>query len=275
MIPTAVPVTVPVLTLVPFALYSLAAALIVRAALRGEESSPRAAQIAALLAVAAHSWLLFGVIRHGQGYALTIADSASLVGWVIGTTTLVALPFPGLRAIPAVLFVLAGLLGLNADWPRAFHAVVPPAWELKAHIALSMLAFGWLAIGAVLVVLSAIVDRRLRTRQPLGWTRVLPPMERMERLLFASLAWGFVALTASLFTGLLFVHDPRAQHLSHLLTLSAAAWALFAVLLYGRWRWGWRGRKALRFTLGGFGALALAYFGSKFVLEVMLGRHWG
>jgi ABC-type uncharacterized transport system permease subunit len=50
---------------------------------------------------------------------------------------------------------------------------------------------------------------------------------------------------------------------------------LFAILLIGRARYGWRGRTAARFTVGGFLALSLAYLGSKFVLEVVLGRHWG
>ena len=36
--------------------------------------------------------------------------------------------------------------------------------------------------------------------------------------------------------------------------------------------YGWRGRIAVRWTLAGFLMLVLAYIGSKFVLEVLLGR---
>jgi ABC-type uncharacterized transport system permease subunit len=57
--------------------------------------------------------------------------------------------------------------------------------------------------------------------------------------------------------------------------LSLIAWMIFGVLLIGRVRFGWRGSSAVRWTLSGFGVLALAYFGSKFVLEDVLGRHWG
>ena len=91
----------------------------------------------------------------------------------------------------------------------------------------------------------------------------------------STLAAGFAALTVALFTGLVFVYDLKAQHLSHKLWLSVLAWTLFAILLIGRARYGWRGRTAARFTVGGFLALSLAYLGSKFVLEVVLGRHWG
>jgi ABC-type uncharacterized transport system permease subunit len=57
--------------------------------------------------------------------------------------------------------------------------------------------------------------------------------------------------------------------------LSILAWLIFAVLLAGRWRYGWRGKRAVHWTLVGFAVLALAYFGSKLVLEALLGRQWG
>jgi ABC-type uncharacterized transport system permease subunit len=70
----------------------------------------------------------------------------------------------------------------------------------------------------------------------------------------------------------MFLDDMRAQHLGHKTILSVAAWSVFAVLLIGRYRNGWRGRKAVRYTLGGFTTLMLAYFGSKVVLELILHR---
>jgi len=47
---------------------------------------------------------------------------------------------------------------------------------------------------------------------------------------------------------------------------------VFAVLLWGRWQRGWRGRIAVRYTLAGFLLLMLGYFGSKVVLELILHR---
>ena len=73
-------------------------------------------------------------------------------------------------------------------------------------------------------------------------------------------------------TGVLFIHDWFAQHLVHKTVLTFAAWAVFGLLLFGRWRWGWRGIRAARFTLAGLVLLLLAFLGSKFVLEVLLGR---
>ena len=58
----------------------------------------------------------------------------------------------------------------------------------------------------------------------------------------------------------------------HKTVLSFAAWLVFGALLFGRWRYGWRGRRAVRLTLIGMVVLLLAFFGSKFVLEIVLQR---
>jgi len=47
---------------------------------------------------------------------------------------------------------------------------------------------------------------------------------------------------------------------------------VFAVLLAGRYLYGWRGRVATRWVLTGFIMVVLAGIGRRFVLEVILGR---
>ena len=53
--------------------------------------------------------------------------------------------------------------------------------------------------------------------------------------------------------------------------LASASWVIFAVLLAGRYAFGWRSTLVTRTTLVGFTLLVLAYLGSKFVLEILLG----
>jgi ABC-type uncharacterized transport system permease subunit len=115
----------------------------------------------------------------------------------------------------------------------------------------------------------------LRRRQPLAWTRILPPLESLESALFTALICGFSLLTLALFSGLMFLEDIFAQHLLHKTVFSIVAWGVFAVLLVGRLRLGWRGRQAVYWVLAGYGLLALSYFGNRFVLEFLLGRQWG
>jgi ABC-type uncharacterized transport system permease subunit len=86
------------------------------------------------------------------------------------------------------------------------------------------------------------------------------------------IAAGFVLLTLSLVSGFAFLEDMFAQHLVHKTVLSTLAWIVFGALLVGRFRYGWRGRTAIIWTLGGFVILILAYFGTKAVLELILHR---
>lgn len=79
-----------------------------------------------------------------------------------------------------------------------------------------------------------------------------------------------VILTLSLGTGFIFIEDIFAQHLAHKTTLSCLAWLVFLTLIVGRVRFGWRGQTAIKWSLGGFSFLILAYYGSKFVLELIL-----
>ena len=135
---------------------------------------------------------------------------------------------------------------------------------------ISVVAYSLIMLGAIQALLLAYQDYSFRTHNPGGFIRYLPPMHDMETLLFQFLGFGFVCLSASLLTGFLFLEDIFAQHLVHKTVLSIVAWFILAVLLFGRFQFGWRGKTAIRWTLSAFAFLMLAYFGSKLVLEFIL-----
>jgi ABC-type uncharacterized transport system permease subunit len=143
---------------------------------------------------------------------------------------------------------------------------------LELHILVSIIAYSLLSIAALQAILLYIQDTYLHNKHPAGFVRALPPLETMERLLFRMIATGFIVLSFSVVSGFIYLEDVFAQHLAHKVVLSVGAWILYAILLWGRWRFGWRGRIAIRWTLTGFVLLLLAYFGSKFVIEVILKR---
>ena len=92
----------------------------------------------------------------------------------------------------------------------------------------------------------------------------------MDKLLFKILALGVIFLSASLLSGFIFLEDIFAQHLIHKTILSILAWVIFVSLIYGRKKYGWRGRNAANITLIGFFILFLSYFGTKIVLEIII-----
>jgi ABC-type uncharacterized transport system permease subunit len=135
-----------------------------------------------------------------------------------------------------------------------------------------LLAYATLSLAALVSIMLWLQERVLRKRQLAAALRAFPPLTLLETLLFRLIAAGFALLTLALLTGVVFVENLFAQHLVHKTVLSLFAWATFGALLFGRLRYGWRGRRAVRLTLVAMFLLALAFFGSKFVLELVLER---
>jgi ABC-type uncharacterized transport system permease subunit len=262
-----------VLAITLFVLYSASAWIMLRSV-----SNVRLEPLAwafSLAALFAHSDALVRLLRSIGPYSIGLLTAVSLLAWTLAVLAcLIAIERPP-RALSAVLFGSAaiGATATGAAHPDAGSAA--PSWELTAHILLSMAAAALLFAAAATAVLLVILDRRLHTRRIAHLPSVLPPLDTLEKVMFRLIGAGFALLTLALFTGFVFVTNLFAQHLIHKTFLSIVAWVLFGVLLIGRVRFGWRGRFAVRWTLAGCVVLALAYFGSKFVLEHLLGRHWG
>ena len=207
--------------------------------------------------------------------ALSLGDTLALVALVISITAIVLALRPGRRGVAAMLLFIAAVLEAAFSEGTREFSIGRAGWELAFHIAMATIAFAFLTIGMALAVAHVVVDRRLRSRQPLGWLRILTPIESLEAGTFQSIQVGFAVLTLALVSGAFFIENLFAQHLVHKVTLALVAWVVFGVLLLGRLRFGWRGRKALRWTFAGYTLLGLSYFGSKIILENLLGKHWG
>jgi len=141
---------------------------------------------------------------------------------------------------------------------------------IQTHIIASIIAFSILGLAAVQAILLFIQDRVLRNHTNTGILRAIPSLHESETLLFQSISLGVVILTITLVSGFIYLEDIFAQHLAHKTVLSSLAWLVFIILLWGRMQFGWRGTTAIRWSLWGFTFLILAYFGSKFVLELVL-----
>ncbi|MDX1593749.1 MAG: cytochrome c biogenesis protein CcsA [Gammaproteobacteria bacterium] len=253
-----------------------AAVLLGRRMMRGAEAASLSSRLPltpAAMAVLVHGYVVFATTVGDGVLRLGLFNAASLVAWVVALMLVVAAWRMPVENLGIAIFPLAGVLALASTMDPTGGAVVSSASRgIDLHILTSVLAYSLLTIAAFQAVLLAVQDHHLHSRQPGGMIRALPPLQTMEQLLFRMIVVGFVLLSVSLLSGLLFVEDLFAQHLIHKTVLSIVAWGVFSVLLWGRWKLGWRGRQAIRWTLGGFVALMLAYFGSKFVLELVLQR---
>jgi len=259
--------------LLSIALYLLASGLLIRRLSTGAgRATPHLDQpiLIALTAVLVHAFVLYPEVFTAGGLNLGIVYAASLVALTSAALLAISALFQPVGNLGIALFpVAAATIALLLAYPGG-QLLTDASWQLELHILCSLLAYSILGLAVFQAILLSIQDRHLRNRQPGGFIRALPPLAVMESLLFQMIATGFALLTLALVTGILFLEDIFAQHPVHKTTLSIIAWIVFGILLWGRWRFGWRGRTALRWTIGGFVFLMLAYFGSKFVLELIL-----
>ena len=219
-----------------------------------------------------HAAYLYPQTFTAQGLNLTFYNSVSIVCFmvaalVLGVSTTRKADFLGILVLPIAVasIILTILTPEVAASSLNLHG-------LQLHIVISLFAFSVLAISALQSILLFTQDRHLRRHQLGGMTRTLPPLYDTEKFLFQTIAVGLVLLGIALITGFLFLENMFEQHVAHKTILSLLAWVVFALLLWGRWQFGWRGTIAMRWTLAGFGFLTFAYLGSKFVQELILHR---
>jgi ABC-type uncharacterized transport system permease subunit len=256
-----------------FLLYAAGAWVMLRSV--GKPALEPVAWILSLAAIVAHSDALVYSMRIHGPFSIGLPEAISMLAWTLAVLACFISIERQNRVLGAILLASAALGAAVTGTGRTYAETTAAGWQLTAHILLSMGAAALLFAAAVTALLLVFLDRRLRTRRIADLPSVLPPLDALEKVMFRLIGTGFVLLTLSLFTGFVFVTNLFAQHLFQKTVLSLIAWIIFGVLLIGRIRFGWRGRSAVGWTLSGFGMLALAYFGAKFVLEDVLGRHWG
>ncbi len=223
------------------------------------------------LALFAHGLILYQGTILAQGYNLGIFNAFSLVAFVISAILLVSALNKPVENLGIIIFPVAAFtIIFQVRFPGILLLQEGTGWGLKIHVLISILAYSLLTLASVQAILLAILDKQLHERRTGTFVRAMPPLQTMETLLFEMIGVGFALLTAALFSGFYYLEDMFMQHVAHKTVLSILSWIFFAVLLWGRVKFGWRGKKAIRWTLGGFVMLMLAYFGSKAVLEILL-----
>lgn len=175
---------------------------------------------------------------------------------------------------PMVLPLAAACALVPVLFPHVRAVAHTDSWGFRLHFIAAMLAYSLFTLSALHAVFMGYAERKLHQRALTKSLASLPPLLTMESLLFRMIVIGFVLLTVALITGVVYSEEifGKALTLDHKTLFAFISWGIFAALLIGRHARGWRGRVALRWTLAGFMVLLLAYIGSRFVLEIVLGR---
>nr|WP_086940945.1 cytochrome c biogenesis protein CcsA [Thaumasiovibrio occultus] len=226
----------------------------------------------AMIALLCHALLSAKLIFTASGQNLSMLNVASLISFIVSAASTVA----GLRVrvwflIPVVYSFAALNLLAATLLPGAFITHLEAHPHVLLHISLALFAYSTLMIACLYAIQLAYLDNKLRSKKQLAFNPNLPPLMVVEKQLFKIMLVGYALLTLTLATGLWFVGDMFAAGKAHKAILSAVAWVVYSVLLWGHFQQGWRGRRVIWFSIVGAFLLTLAYFGSRFVKEVIIG----
>ena len=230
---------------------------------------------AVLAPLALHTLLLGRAVFAPDGMHLGVGNAVSAILWLTVLIYWLGNFHYRLDALQSLVLPVAAVAAL-------LPAVIPSLKPLpntgllafKIHLLIAMLAYSLFTIASLHVLLMALLERRLHHGGLPRALRGLPPLLALETLLFRIIWAGFILLTLTLLSGMIYSEElfGKAARFNHKTVFGVLSWIIFALLLGGRHVYGWRGRIAVRWTLTGFLMLVLAYVGSKFVLEVILGR---
>ncbi|WP_372880895.1 inner membrane protein YpjD [Psychromonas sp.] len=224
-----------------------------------------------IIALVTHALWLYQHIFLIDGQNLPMLNVVSLIGFVIAALSLsvskrlnTGVLLPVVCAFNVLNFIAVVYLPSH----YITHLEKQPA--IGSHIIFALLAYSVLTIASLFALQLAYLDYRLKNhKRPLTQIN-LPPLMTMEKSLFQFVLIGFILLSCTLLTGFFFLEDMFVQGKAHKAFLSISAWIIYATLLWGHYTKGWRGRPIVYVTIVGSSLLTLAYFGSRFVREIIL-----
>ena len=222
------------------------------------------------LAIISHATSLYLLVHTQDGTNLSIFNSASIVALIISTIIIMGSRLGSISTTALVAFPLSSIFIIfSINYPLE-NSFISNNLGIKMHIAFSFLAYSFFSVSIIQAFFLLITEHRLKTHRPI--MNLLPPLRLIEDLMFFSTIIAFILLTGGLFIGIISIENIFEQHLTHKIFFSILAWLIFLVLLIGRIKYQLRGKKAAYLMIGGFIFLATGFFGSKFVLEILLGN---
>ncbi|MEH6452773.1 MAG: cytochrome c biogenesis protein CcsA [Psychromonas sp.] len=223
------------------------------------------------LALIIHGIWLYQNIFLISGQNLPILNVLSLASFVIALLSVLVSRRLNTGVLLPVVFAFNILNFIAvAHLPGRYITHLESNPQVGAHIILALLAYAILSIASLFALQLAYLDYRLKSRKAPLTQLNLPPLMTLEKSLFQFISVGFVLLSCALITGFIFLEDFFASGSAHKAILSILAWIIYAVILWGHFSKGWRGRLIIYITILASSILSLAYFGSRFVKEIIL-----
>ncbi|SFR59659.1 inner membrane protein YpjD [Thiomicrospira sp. ALE5] len=219
--------------------------------------------IAASMGLVLHTMSLTLNLFTQELMLFSFGNALSLVGWIgVFSLLIISLNKPT-ETLGIFIFPLAAIVTFM---PYVFDSTNTISYALGSHIIISVFAYSLLGLAAAQAILFSIQERRFQQRKLTQLIQALPPLQVMEKTLIQLVLTGFIVLSFGIASGAYFIENFFDQHLAHKTFFSLLAWFTYAYFLVGRFRFGWRGQTAAKFTLGAYIFLLISFIGTQLIL---------
>ncbi len=177
--------------------------------------------------------------------------------------------------VSPIVFVVLGIALLMMGPRRlTLPATLRSAW-LPVHVTLAFLGYALFVLAAGVSLVYLTYERRLKAKTlSLEDGGPAPSLEKLDRVNYHLLGWGFLMLTLAIATGAIWADATWGHFWSWepQESWSLLIWLLYAALLESRLTIGWRGRRAAALTIILFSVLVGSVVGVSLVTP---GKHGG
>lgn len=237
---------------------------------RGFRKDDRINYFLLLLAFALHTTAM---VKRGFSFnrcpVNNLYEAITFVSWTIVAAYLVVGLFRRLRFLGAFAAPILFAIGVFALMPpldkaHAGHPDFQTDWG-SIHGALILLSCGAFGLSAIAGAMFLTQEHDLKFRKPRAMFSVLPPIQRLERVMNRLLIGGILLLTLGLAFAPLLMHQVEAQggkfKADPILFYSIFIWFVYLLLLVMRWKFGQVGRRFAWGVVGSFAFLLLTFWG--------------
>jgi cytochrome c-type biogenesis protein CcsB len=223
--------------------------------------------------------LLMRGIQAGNIPVMNFGQSLVFLAWLTALAGLVVIvrlrmPVIGVYVAPIVFVVLA----LEAATMRQARLTMPQslrsAW-LPVHVTLALLGYALFVLAAGVSLVYLVYEKRLKAKRPLlPSDERTPSLEKLDRINYRLLGWGFLMLSLAIVTGAIWADATWGHFWSWepAESWTLIIWFLYAGLLESRLTVGWRGRRAAALTIAVFTVLVGSFVGVSLLAP---GKHGG
>jgi len=218
-------------------------------------------------------------LQAGNIPVTNFAESLSFLAWVTALAALILIvrlrmAVIGSYAAPAITVAMVVSTAMETQGRLVLPAPLRSVW-LPIHVSLAIVGYAMFILAASVSLVYLAYESRLKAKRPIrSDAERMPSLEKLDRINYDLLVWGFVMLSAAIVTGAIWADATWGHFWSWepKESWSLVIWILYAALLESRLTVGWRGRRAAALTIVVFAVLVSSFVGVSLVFP---GKHGG